>query len=507
MKYRGGKIGRRGMLAAAGSWAVWDSSGKLGAAEGALPQGVPALAHYIDHLRSSTGGEMVGWRATGDGAVLRTIYAKVSDDSVSVKDWGAKGDGATNDYRAIVLARTVALATGRALLFPEGEYRHSDTLKFGFSHLRVFCRGRVTLRHTGAGRAISFDAGPTQNIDGANEIHFGWDCPPTLIGNADTTDLVYVRGCHHMKMDVRLRDCTTGVRVEFSVLSHFRINGSSNEGGFPARQPTNWLVIDRRAAPEATTNCKFDCILEGSAEFGVDLICAQHCEFWGTSEGNAAGGVWIRAGSINNNFRNFFCEQNGSAEHWLIDGGSNTFINCSGGGASNTGQNNTIVKGIRNHFISGKFHNVTEIGYFNSWQQVSLTGAYAPNVQSSIRQKCHDGALNQISDAYPAPTVIAPTLAGRWVNAATAGIRNAGYWKNGYGHVYFTGGVKNGNNGSVIFTLPAGSRPGGTIWRKMYNPSAGDDVVVAIGTNGEVKHISGPNSAVPLDGITFLAEN
>lgn len=59
MEYRGGKIGRRGMLAAAGSFAVWDSSATLGATA-APPQSVPALAQYIDHLRSPTGGEMVG---------------------------------------------------------------------------------------------------------------------------------------------------------------------------------------------------------------------------------------------------------------------------------------------------------------------------------------------------------------------------------------------------------------------------------------------------------------
>lgn len=73
MDYRDGKIGRRGMLAAAGSWAVWDSSGKLGASERLPSKGAPTVARhialdrggslqdYIDHLGSTTGGEMVGF--------------------------------------------------------------------------------------------------------------------------------------------------------------------------------------------------------------------------------------------------------------------------------------------------------------------------------------------------------------------------------------------------------------------------------------------------------------
>lgn len=516
MKHRGGKLGRREILAATGALAVWDSSAKLSAATseqfGPTSAGEPAIKDGGDarlsvaQLRSGAGSEMVGWRAPGEGTALRTLHAKISDGPVSVKDWGAKGDGVADDYPAILLARTAALATGRALLFPDGEYCHSRTLEFGFSHLRIFFRGNVTLRHTGTGKAISFDAGPVANVDGKNEIHFGWDCPPTLIGNRATTDLVYVRGCHHMKFDARLRDATTGMRIEFSVLSHFRINGSNNEGPFPDRQPTNWLVVDRRSGPEATTACKFDCILEGALGFGLDLRFAQHCEFWGTSEGNG-GGVWIRTDSINNSFHNFFCEQNGSAQHWLVDGHNNVLINCTGGGPSNVGLNNTIVKGVRNQFISGKFHDVLETGYYNSWNQVALTGNYVPNSQSSIREKCHNGALGEIADAYPRPTVIVPELAGRWVNAASAGIRDVGHWKDRYGHVCFAGGVRGGDDASVIFTLPAGSRPGGTIWRKLYNPKSGGDVVIAIEANGEVRHVSGSNSAIPLDGITFIAEN
>lgn len=181
-------------------------------------------------------------------------------------------------------------------------------------------------------------------------------------------------------------------------------------------------------------------------------------------------------------FQGFFCEQNGAAEHWLIDGHSNSFINCSGGGVSNTGQSNNLINGTRNLFIRGLFRDVEEVGYLNEWSQVSLLGTYIPNVETSMRRKCHDGALGEVPDSYPGQTIIAPVLSGLWVNANTAGIRNVGWWKDSYGWVHLIGGVKNG--AAVMWTLPVGSRPSGTIWRAVWNPNAGAHIVVAVGAGG-----------------------
>lgn len=86
MEYRDEKIGRRGMLAAAGSLAVWDTSTALGATTAAPPQGTPVLAQYIDRLRSPTGGGMVGFLQSGTDAVARTAEAKLRD-TVNILDF------------------------------------------------------------------------------------------------------------------------------------------------------------------------------------------------------------------------------------------------------------------------------------------------------------------------------------------------------------------------------------------------------------------------------------
>lgn len=58
----------------------------------------------------------------GTGAVARTTLAKLQE-SVSVKDFGAVGDGVTDDRAAIQLAITEASASGKYVFIPAGTYR------------------------------------------------------------------------------------------------------------------------------------------------------------------------------------------------------------------------------------------------------------------------------------------------------------------------------------------------------------------------------------------------
>jgi hypothetical protein len=78
-------------------------------------------------LAASSGASLVGWIESGTGAVLRTVQDKLRE-SVSVKDFGAKGDGSTNDNTAIGLAITALNAgTFKCLYFPAGSYIVSAT--------------------------------------------------------------------------------------------------------------------------------------------------------------------------------------------------------------------------------------------------------------------------------------------------------------------------------------------------------------------------------------------
>lgn len=69
-------------------------------------------------LASPTGGQQVGFLQSGTGAIPRTISDRISE-TVSVKDFGATGDGSTNDRVAI----QAAFDSGASkIIFPRGKY-------------------------------------------------------------------------------------------------------------------------------------------------------------------------------------------------------------------------------------------------------------------------------------------------------------------------------------------------------------------------------------------------
>jgi hypothetical protein len=91
---------------------------------------IPALreATGIDaDLAASSGSSLVGFIQSGTGAVARTAQDKARD-VVSVKDFGAVGDGVTDDTAAIRLAYTAVAATQGSIHFPRGTYKYTDEL-------------------------------------------------------------------------------------------------------------------------------------------------------------------------------------------------------------------------------------------------------------------------------------------------------------------------------------------------------------------------------------------
>ena len=114
---------------------------------GTLQEGAPAvgnteiLTQYSDIFaiaglytyRGEAGGYTVQTGATSGDPVQRTLQAKL-DDMASVKDFGATGDGVTDDTDAInralfqLLCRENNTQTRRSLFFPAGVYRITDSI-------------------------------------------------------------------------------------------------------------------------------------------------------------------------------------------------------------------------------------------------------------------------------------------------------------------------------------------------------------------------------------------
>lgn len=80
-----------------------------------------AIQEVRDDLAADTGATLVGFKQSGDGAVDRTLADKARE-WVSVKDFGAVGDGITEDTEAIQKADDVVSATGGKVIYPPGTY-------------------------------------------------------------------------------------------------------------------------------------------------------------------------------------------------------------------------------------------------------------------------------------------------------------------------------------------------------------------------------------------------
>lgn len=103
--------------------------------------------------------DLGAYTPSGVGATVRTIRGKLQE-VISVKDWGATGNGATNDTAAINAAITYAktFTNGASVYFPRGTYavteiNLSDTAQQFFRTIRLYGDGRW------ASKIIPFSAG------------------------------------------------------------------------------------------------------------------------------------------------------------------------------------------------------------------------------------------------------------------------------------------------------------------------------------------------------------
>lgn len=101
-------------------------SDEIQAAIAALAGGDSELSSDLASAEENKGAALIGFLQSGGGAVERTVEAKLRE-TVSVKDFGAVGDGVTDDTDAIQAALD-ALKNNQTLLFPIGNYKATAPL-------------------------------------------------------------------------------------------------------------------------------------------------------------------------------------------------------------------------------------------------------------------------------------------------------------------------------------------------------------------------------------------
>jgi hypothetical protein len=326
----------------------------------------------LAQLAASGGSNLIGFLQAGTGAVATTVQAKLRE-SVSVKDFGAVGDGVTDDFAAIILARDAAIAGGKSLMFPSGTYEHSGVLNFASERLRVFGVGLVRLQYTGA---TSYGVSVAR-VDGYaydTQLENLW-----IEAGGNTTALFIQNTAHCVFKNIRVGNSSDyGIYIEGSVLDLWEnpvvsLNEMPYFPGIWSAFPKYGIYLNNSAiSSQATANTFINPIIEQVSEVGIYLEDAANNTFiGGTSEANTGtGGTWngvgivVQANSPGNKFINTFCEANKNGD-LICYGNNNEFNNCSMTSASPTVpyeavKSITLPSGAeQNRVIGGQFYAAT----------------------------------------------------------------------------------------------------------------------------------------------------
>ena len=127
---------------------VFDASGQPSVSSGSGTDTALRTDLAVDTF-ASAGAGLVGFRQAGASASARTVLSKLRD-AVSVKDFGAVGDGTTNDTAAI----QAAISSGYSLVFPAGTYL-CNNLTQSTSFQRFYANGSVNLTKNANGVLLS----------------------------------------------------------------------------------------------------------------------------------------------------------------------------------------------------------------------------------------------------------------------------------------------------------------------------------------------------------------
>jgi len=106
------------------------------------------LADLASTTDNAKGDALIGFRQSNSsgflaGAVGKTVNAKFQD-YINVKDFGAVGDGTTNDAAAFAAALTAVATTGQSIYVPAGTYKINSVLSTT-GHLNMFGDGEKSV--------------------------------------------------------------------------------------------------------------------------------------------------------------------------------------------------------------------------------------------------------------------------------------------------------------------------------------------------------------------------
>jgi len=310
-------------------------------------------------LAASSGSSLVGFIQSGTGAVATTVQAKLREVEVSVTDFGAVGDGVTDDTAAIQAALTAA----DKVRFPIGQYLITDTLLFKSSQ---------TILGDGYGSIIKLQSGLSKNMF-KPVGPFGSDVSPNSYSCDDVT-------FRDLCIDHNITDSGDFVESIMTIVAQSVKRFKCERVHF--KNPSgDSIYIAKKYGSTASTVVPYD-------------ITIDHCTFSGTNiNRNAISVITGYNGKITNNHfyqmtkDNMPCpidlEPNNTGEtiyNWQITG--NDFWGCKGGiNTYITGTTYSDYSSIRNITISNNnFYNQRALAVFSAESTCAIAVYNASNV-------------------------------------------------------------------------------------------------------------------------------
>ena len=205
---------------------------------------LPAPSPVRNELASDIGASMIGINIPFPGGVSRTLMQR-AEDCVSVRDFGAKGDGVTDDTAAFVTA-CAALQFAfeedgirRTLWVPDGSYRTSATINI-HQNMTIECGLHVVFQNIGSNKSFP-----------AVEL-FGGACRSRL-GVIDSYGAgIRLRGNTHDVNFQTISNCTDGLVIRAGTGSKVDGTGTNNNldnkiTGIQIGKCTNGIVFEQNA--------------------------------------------------------------------------------------------------------------------------------------------------------------------------------------------------------------------------------------------------------------------
>jgi Pectate lyase superfamily protein len=282
----------------------------------------PINADWLNEVNAATFSGSAVYTPAGSGAVATTVQTKLRE-SVSVKDFGAIGDGVADDTAAFALAKTWAAAAGKPveITFQQGVYLITASPDWNVNRLTLTPLGQVEIRCSGTGPAI--------NINGAAAafvyeivLNDGF----VLKGTSTTTAIFVARKVAHCRFGkIAVKEgLTYGFNVELAVACTFNTPSCSINEQAMTTVPTRGFRLASYGGLNSTDNTIITPIMEGSV-IGIDCAAADFNTFiGGTAEACTTHGILVAAGSKGNQFINMCCEANGTDD--VLDQGTQTYI-------------------------------------------------------------------------------------------------------------------------------------------------------------------------------------